>query len=52
MEEIEADVDPIQRIGHAERAAVTKAEVAIPLRVETNRKKQGDDRAERDNCQL
>ena len=38
MKEIEPDIDPEERIGHSERSAVTKAEVGIPLGVETKRK--------------
>ena len=52
MEEIEPDIDPEKRIGHSERAAVTKAQVSIPLRLETQRKEQGDDGTAGDGRQL
>jgi hypothetical protein len=52
MEEIEPDIDPEERIGNSEGPAVTKAEVGIPLGVETNRKEQGDGSAGQDNGQL
>src|SRR5580704_9270185 len=42
MKEIEPDIDPEERIGHAEGRAVTKAQVGIPFGVEANRKEQGD----------
>ena len=42
MKDIKPDIDPEKRIGNSERAAVTKAEVSIPFRIETTRKKQGD----------
>jgi hypothetical protein len=42
MKEIEPDIDPEERIGHSEGPAVTKAEVGIPLGVETSRTEQSD----------
>src|SRR5271168_4670174 len=52
MKEIEPDIDPEERIGHSEGAAVTKAEVGIPLGVETSGKEQGNGGTGQDNGQL
>ena len=52
MKEIKPDIDPEERIGHSEGPAVTKAEVSIPLGVETNRKEQGDAGTDQDNGHL
>jgi hypothetical protein len=38
MKEIKPDIDPEERIGYSERPALTKAEVGIPLGIETHSK--------------
>ena len=52
MKDIEPDIDAVERIGHSEGSAVTKAEVGIPFGVETNREEQGDAGTDQDNGQL
>src|SRR5208283_5421489 len=52
MKEVEPDIDPEERIGHSEGPAVTKAEVGIPLGVETKRKEQGDAGTDQDDGQF
>src|SRR5271170_7262413 len=52
MEGIEPDIDAVERIGHSEGSAVAKAQVGIPIRVETNREEQGDASTDQDNGQL
>ena len=41
MEDIEADVDAIERIGDAERLAVAEAKICIPLREQGDGEQQG-----------
>ena len=48
MKDIKPDIDPEKRIGHSEGPAVTKAQVGIPLGVETDRKEQGDGGTDQD----
>src|SRR5271169_967953 len=52
MKEVEPDIDPEEWIGHSEGPAVTKAEVGIPLGVETKRKEQGDAGTDQDSGQF
>ena len=52
MKDIVPDIDPEKRIGHSEGPAVTKAEVGIPLGVETKREQQSHAGTDQDDGQV
>ena len=52
MEGIEPEIDAVERIGHSEGSAVTKAQVGIPIRVEPIAKNRAGASTDQENGQL
>src|SRR5271165_5760594 len=52
MKNIETDIDSVERVGHSEGPAVTKAEVGIPLAIKAKRKQQGAAGTDHDSGEL